>query len=137
MSIEGLLFGLALATGVVVLIALPLLRREAPSSEQSDALIDKQRERLLLFYERILRNVRDLDEDFALGKIEASEYQRDREGMMERGVQILKALETLPEHEMIPETPVEDSAVDRAIDDAIETAIQSYRSSARNDRVRE
>lgn len=122
MSVEGLVFALVLIVGVIGLIALPAFSRP-----QADPLIDKQRERLQLYYERVLRNMRDLDEDHALGKLDDADYALERELLAQRGVQVLKALDTLPEHAMIADTPAETAAVDRAIDSAIEAAIQRYR----------
>ncbi|HVU12143.1 MAG TPA: hypothetical protein VHD90_12740 [Phototrophicaceae bacterium] len=126
MSIQGLLFALLLALFLLAWIILPLFQREAPPS-QEDPLLDKQRERLLVYYERVLRNIRDLDEDHALGKLDEAEYTRERTDWSERGVQVLQALDTLKEREVIAPTPAEDTAVDHAIDDAIEAAIRRYR----------
>ncbi|MBK9750178.1 MAG: hypothetical protein IPO91_25860 [Chloroflexi bacterium] len=122
MSIEGVVFGLFMIAVVALLIALPLFSRP-----QTDQLADKQRERLQLYYERVLRNLRDLDEDHALGKIEDDAYGAERALWVDRGVQVLKALDVPAERAMIAPTPADDVAVDRAIDDAIEAAIQRYR----------
>ena len=124
MSSEGILFALLLLALVVGLTAAPLFTR-APAPV--DALLDKQRARLQVYYERVLRNIRDLDEDYALGKIDESAYRTEREHWTERGVQVLKALDTLPQHRMIADSAAEDSAVDRAIDAAIEQAVEQYR----------
>lgn len=126
MSLPGLLFGLLLTAFVLLWILTPILQRQRASSSD-DPLLDKQRERLLVYYERVLRNIHDLDEDHALGKTEEAEYQREREEWAQRGAQVLQALDTLPTREVIAPTPAEDTAVDSAIDDAIETAIQRYR----------
>lgn len=125
MSVPGLIFALLLALVVVVWIALPLFERARRPPE--DALLTKQRERLLVYYERVLRNLRDLDEDHALGKLGEAEYTAEREAWAQRGVQVLQALDTLAERSMIAPTAAEDTAVDHAIDDAIEAQIQRYR----------
>jgi hypothetical protein len=125
MSIQGLLFALLLALFVIAWIVMPLLQRQG--KEADDPLLEKQRERLLYYYERVLRNIHDLDEDHALGKIDEGEYGREREEWAERGVQVLQALDTITEKEVIAETPADDASVDHAIDDAIEAAIQTYR----------
>jgi hypothetical protein len=129
MSIQGLLFAILLALFVIAWIVMPLLQRRGKSAD--DPLLEKQRERLLYYYERVLRNIHDLDEDHALGKIDEGEYGREREEWAERGVQVLQALDTITEKEVgfrIAETPADDDAsVDHAIDDAIEAAIQTYR----------
>ena len=93
MSIPGLLFALLLAS------LRPRLDRDAAAPARTakpsdDPLLEKQRERLLIYYERVLRNIRDLDEDHALGKIDEDEYTREREEWAQRGVQVLQALDT-------------------------------------------
>ncbi len=125
MSIGGLLLALLLTTVALVWIGFPLLRR-APSENEADLLAQKQRERLLVYYERVMTNVRDLDEDHATGKLAEDDYRADRERWVERGVQVLKALEGEPTLKPAPTAP-EDAAVDAAIDDAIEAAITAYR----------
>ena len=122
MSSEGVMFGLFMIVVVTLLVALPLFSRA-----QADPLADKQRERLQLYYERVLRNLRDLDEDHALGKIEEDAYAEERAVWVDRGVQVLKALDVPTERAMIAPTSADDVAVDQAIDDAIEAAIEKYR----------
>src|SRR5690606_5047570 len=116
MSTEGLIVGIFLTALVLIFIGMPLVRRE---KVQGDPLAEKQRERLLVYYERVLRNIRDLDEDHALGKIADAEYQRERELWAARGVQVLKALDTLSDQPMIAPTAADDSAIDLAIEAAV------------------
>lgn len=125
MSLPGLLFALLLTAFVLVWIVMPLLRREAKSDD--DQLLVKQRERLLVYYERVLRNIRDLDEDHTLGKLDEAQYATEREEWAQRGAQVLQALDTIADRTMIAVTPAEDAAVDRAIDDSIEAAVKRYR----------
>ncbi|MEP7290517.1 MAG: hypothetical protein ABI835_01985, partial [Chloroflexota bacterium] len=61
MSPQGALFALLLALFVIAWIVMPLLQRSAKT--EADPLLEKQRERLLVYYERVLRNIHDLDED--------------------------------------------------------------------------
>ena len=126
MSPAGLIFALLLTAFVLMWIVLPLVQRQ-PKTGDADPLIEKQRERLLIYYERVLRNIRDLDEDHALGKIDDADYERDREEWTQRGAQVLQALDTLPAREVIAPTAADDTAVDNAIDDAIEAAVRRYR----------
>src|SRR5690606_23510218 len=126
MSIAGLVFFLLLLSGVAVLVAMPLLRRESQTSAES-LHIQKQRERLLAYYERVLTNLRDLDEDHATGKMPDEDYVVEREDWMQRGIEVLKTLDTLDEHSVIPESIHDEAAVDEAIDDAIEAAIAARR----------
>ena len=128
MSIEGLIISFFLLFVVALLVISPLLRRTS-AVQVDDGRIDKQRERLLIYYERVLTNIRDLDEDHAMGKMGDTDYAPEREEWMQRGIQILKALDNLQDHSIIPAAVTDDAAVDEAIDDAIEAAIRSYRKS--------
>ncbi|MBZ0302034.1 MAG: hypothetical protein K8J31_19955 [Anaerolineae bacterium] len=126
MSIGGLLFFLLLLGGTALLVIYPLLRREARGTEDAQ-YIQKQRERLLVYYERVLTNLRDLDEDHATGKMPDTTYQAEREDWEQRGIQVLKTLDTLDDHSVIPTSVHDDAAVDEAIDQAIEAAIAARR----------
>lgn len=141
MSVGGLIGGLILLTIFLLVIALPLLNRSESASPDAE-LIDKQRERLNIYYERVLRNIRDLDEDHALGKINPQTYAADRERWSSRGIEALKALDQLDAPE--GETPrmirvsarrVDDAALDRAINDAIEAAVAQARREVEHDVV--
>lgn len=130
MSAEGLIAALVLTTTAVMIVALPLLMRGGGDDEA--ALARKQRERLAAYYERVLRNLRDLDEDHALGKLDDADYQQERAEWLQRGAHVLRALDALDHpneaaHLPLARTPADDAAVDRAIDEAVEAAIQAYR----------
>jgi hypothetical protein len=125
-SIEGLIASLVLIGLAALYIALPLLRSD--KRKMSDASLQKQSERLLVYYERVLTNLRDLDEDHLTGKITVDEYQAEREEWMQRGVQVLKALDHLAEQQIVSDTRLLDEAdIDQAVDDAIEAAIARRR----------
>lgn len=128
MSIEGLLISLVIVAATVLWIASPFWQRQAGAAA-SDALVQKQRERLLVYYERVLTNVRDLDEDYSTGKMQASDYETEREEWVQRGVQVLKALDELDHHHLIV-SDADQAALDHAIDDAIERAIATHRRTA-------
>jgi hypothetical protein len=123
MSPEGLVIALALLIIVGLCIGAPLLRRESPRLSD-DALAQKQRDRLLAYYERVLTNIRDLEEDHATGKLQTTEYEVEREAWVQRGIQILKALDNI---QAIP-AAADEAAVEETIDDEIEAAIAAYRS---------
>lgn len=75
MSTEGLLASLIVTVLVVVWVAMPLFRKDRGSA--SDVLlVQKQRERLLVYYERVLTNIRDLDEDHSTGKMSTEDYEK-------------------------------------------------------------
>ena len=123
MSPEGVFIALVLFAGALIWVVSPLVRR---TRGEGDALAQKRRERLLVYYERVLTNLRDLDEDFATGKIAEPEYQDERETWVQRGTQVLRAMDAL-EAEGQPLAAADDEAIDREIDSAIEAAVASYR----------
>lgn len=124
MSVEGLLISIILTAIIAGLVAAPLLRR-SNSQIAEDVLAQKQRERLLVYYERVLTNIRDLDEDHATGKMLDADYASEREEWVQRGIQVLKALDQLGDQSPAPATDA--AGVDASIDDAIEAAIQTFK----------
>ena len=132
MSIAGLVTFLILIALTSLFIAMPLLRKG--SADTGDTLhIQMQKERLLVYYERVLTNVRDLDEDHATGKMPDADYAAEREDWMLRGVQVLRTLDALEDHSVIPDAMQTDEAsVDEAIDDAIEATIAARRKAAKS-----
>jgi hypothetical protein len=128
MSAAGLVFGLLVIIAAIIWIGTPFLRRDQ-KQKNDDALLQKQRERLLLIYERVLTNIRDLDEDHSTGKMQTTDYEIEREAGVQRGIQVLKALDRLDDHEPITDS-VDDEVIDHAIDDEIEQAIAAYRTKA-------
>ena len=125
MSVEGLMAASVLLAIVALIVVAPLLRRD--SDHADDARLQKQRERLLVYYERVLTKIRDLDEDHATGKMLDVDYGQEREEWVQRGIHVLRALDNLHAQNIIPEAITDDAAVDEAIDDAIEAAIKAYR----------
>lgn len=109
------LIGAALVIGWIIL---PLIGGAGKAKIDS---VTAQRERLQAAYAQTLRNIRDLDEDHATGKIVTETYQIEREAWVQRGVALLKALDTLENDGAVSET---------AADDAIEAAIAAYRQKA-------
>ncbi|MDL1901495.1 hypothetical protein FBR02_12055 [Anaerolineae bacterium CFX9] len=132
MSAAGLLFAFVLASLTLLVILAPLLISQRRAGAEA-ALTELQRERLQVYYERVLRNIRDLDDDHAVGKVNPEDYAREREYWAVRGVQALKALDALaaqtPDKPVIARTTPDSGAVDHAIDDAIEAAVRAARQS--------
>lgn len=132
MSAAGLLFAFVLASLTLLVIVAPLLIQQRRTADTE--LTQLQRERLQVYYERVLRNIRDLDDDHTVGKVNPDDYAREREYWAARGVQALKALDALdadtPENPIpIARTSADSGAVDHAIDDAIEAAVRTARDS--------
>lgn len=115
----------------VVWLALPFLRRGATLRAQ-EVTRQKEREALLTTYERILTTLRDLDEDYSLGKLPPEGYQVERERWAAQGAAVLEALEhaggrkptyAQPAHKATVSTQADAEAL---LDDAIEKAIANY-----------
>ncbi|MCS6837075.1 MAG: hypothetical protein NZ750_13785 [Anaerolineae bacterium] len=123
MSVFGLLIGLALLVALVLALAWPFF---VPPQPSLDDQLERQRQRAQAYYERILTNIRDLDEDFQTGKIDQAEYQAEREVWAARGVVVLGLLDDLSRRQAFT-----DLGADAAhIDAAIEAAVQARRQEA-------
>lgn len=92
MSIEGLIITILILGITAYLLLLPFIRREHSLSGTALAKF-KDQEALLTAYERILGAIRDLDEDFALGKLRSETYIVERQEYAAQGAAILQALE--------------------------------------------
>lgn len=127
MSIEGLGISLLiLGLGIAYLVQ-PFLRRSAVPKD-SAVLQQKEREMLLASYERILMTIRDIDEDYQLGKLPQDAYAGLREQWAEQGAAVLETLEKLNGHKPKEKIKVEKAVrdADAVLDDAIEQAITNY-----------
>ncbi len=126
MSLEGLVVSVTLLVIAVLWIAAPLLSRRLV---RSDDAAQKQRDRLLTSYERVLNNLRDLDEDFATGKLVAEDHDLEREQLVQRGIRILMELDKLDtasthaERASAPST----GKANQSVDQSIEEAVAAYR----------
>ena len=117
MSIVGLISAVMMLLLVVIFIAIPFLSQQRQSAR---AFSNKQRERALAYYERVLTNIRDLDDDLATDKIHQDEYDIERERWMERGVALLKMLDELDNtNPIITNENANDADIDHAIEQAI------------------
>ena len=128
MSVPGLFMGLVILIGILLFVLSPLAR-SADAGTPVDLLIEKQRERLLMVYERVLGNIRDLDEDLTTNKMSEADYTTERELWVQRGIQVLKSLDALKTKQILTTSSVAED-IDRAIDNRIEAAIAAYRAKA-------
>ncbi len=128
MSLPGLFMGLVILVGLLLFVVAPLLRPAEPGTPV-DVLVEKQRERLLMVYERVLGNIRDLDEDLTTNKMSETDYANEREVWVQRGIQVLKTLDALNSKQILTTSPVAED-IDRAIDIRIEAAVAAYRAKA-------
>lgn len=120
MSIVGLIITLALVLIAIVVVARPFLRL-APGRPEADASRQLQRERVESYYERVLTNIRDLDEDFQTGKIAETDYREDREVWVYRGMRLLRVADSLDGEQGLGAADADD------IDRAIEAAVRAVR----------
>ena len=120
MSILGLLLSMLLALIAVAIVAHPLLGA-ARSRQGAGSDDDAQRERVGNYYERVLTNIRDLDEDLATGKISEADHGREREVWVARGITLLRLQDQLDAQQSAAAPDSE------AIDRAIEVAVAAYR----------
>ena len=123
MSIAGLAIALFLVLVALIAVAYPFWR-PAGVKVEADANLRRQRERVRRYYERVLVNIRDLDEDYLTEKLSEADFQAEREVWVNRGVRLLKVQDNLDAQHSL----VDDGAVDaEEIDKAIETAVRAYR----------
>ncbi len=124
MSSGGLIIGIVLLLGGIVYLALPLVR-----GGKSGVNAQQERERLqmLAAYERALVIVRDLDEDYQVGKLSPDIYETERTRWTEHGAMLLEMLETASEGES-KKGSKRRKAADPVVteDDAVEQAIAAY-----------
>jgi len=125
MSIEALIASLIMIVVGVVLLALPLLRRSQLEQQRAR---ESERLRLIAAYERALMTVRDLDEDFHIGKLPETQYRAERAVWVERGAAVLELLEHGQDvgHRKLRQrpAPVKEQVVE--VDDPVERAIAAY-----------
>jgi hypothetical protein len=92
MSAEGIIAAALMLIVGVAWIMLPLIRRSARANDASSDLVREQLT-LATAYERALLAVRDLDEDYQMGKLSQEAYSAERAQWVERGGALLEALE--------------------------------------------
>jgi hypothetical protein len=93
MSGFGLLITAVLLVVALAWLALPWLRKSRAGSV--DPAQARERDALLTSYERILNTIRDLDEDFQVGKLSQAAYTAERARWAEQGAATLEALEKI------------------------------------------
>jgi hypothetical protein len=126
MSIEGIILSIVIFAIGIVWLAFPFVTKN-----QSHKQMAKQQDRqsLLNAYERLLARLRDLDEDYHLGKMPDADYQIERQQLTERGAALLAKIESTLVGTMPHATPTlleTETEADTELDAAIESAIANY-----------
>lgn len=123
MSIEGIVASIIIFVIGLVWVVYPLRRQ---SISHSHLMKQQERQSLLNAYERLLMRLRDLDEDYNLGKMPEADYQQERAQLMEKGAALLAKIEqSLDSIDNLNKTKASSDA-DAALDAAIEAAIADY-----------
>ncbi|MBX3066356.1 MAG: hypothetical protein KF726_25480 [Anaerolineae bacterium] len=127
MSFEGMGISLTLIILVVLWVAAPLL-----SGRHHKAVVSHDLS-LAATYERVLVAIRDLDEDYATGKIDAAAYGREREKWLERGIAVLRSLDAVGQLGDATNSVI---ATEETVEDVdqVEQALAAYRRSTRSAR---
>lgn len=124
MSIEGIL-----ASAIIFIIGVMWLAHPFRNQANIHSQLMKQQDRqsLLNAYERLLGRLRDLDEDFNLGKMPEADYQQERAQLAEKGAALLAKIEqSLGKIDGAQPTSKPSKDADAVLDAAIESAIASY-----------
>jgi hypothetical protein len=118
MSTAGIVAGIIITLAVALLTLWPLVAglRGPKHKYDTDTLESAQ-----VHYDRVLTNIRDLDEDYALGKVQADYYETERAKFVVEGVELLKQIDKLTPQSAVP------AAADNNLDDVIEAAIATKR----------
>ncbi len=124
MSLEGLILSLVLFVLVLAFIGAPLLSRRTLNTVQA---AQRQRERVQVYYERVLHNLHDLDEDYATGKLDTNDYTAERALWTQRGIAALKQIDTLDSAHLLTDASADTATIDRDIEQRIEASIAAYK----------
>lgn len=94
MESQTLILGIVIVALSVLVVALPFLSAGREKAAAASKL-NGELERLQMERETVYSTIRDLDFDFETGKLTEEDYHQQREQWVDRGVDVLKALDTL------------------------------------------
>lgn len=122
MDIGSIFLILAILIPVVIYIIRPLMERQVISPNMSDQNLST----LLAQRDQVVSAIKELDDDYNLGKIPSDIYPTQRQTLLQSGVEILQKIDTqgsLPSHTN-PEDRLEEAIISRreAFEDAIAPA---------------
>jgi len=119
-------FLIAFAAITLAAIVLPFWRASHSSAPDTTHSSAKHRAQLVAAYERALSTLRDLDEDYQMGKLAQADYETSRLRWTEQGVALLQAIEQHDSQQPQGRHANKQDKAQKALDDAIEQAIASY-----------
>jgi hypothetical protein len=133
----GLTLGSILLGAALAVIVLLYLARPFAMPEDEEARLDREEiDALLLRKESLLRDIRELDDDYESAKVAPELYQRTRPAMVKQAALIMKQLDDLGHAEAasVPadldaqiEAAVRRVRTPQAVDDQIEAAVRQAR----------
>lgn len=131
MESQTLILGIVIVALSLLVVALPFLSsgREKTVSSASSRL-NGELERLQMEREAAYSTIRDLDFDYETGKLTEEDYLQQRKQWVARGVDILKAIDTLQQATgdvVVERTGVNEVNDDDDLDAQIEAAIAARR----------
>jgi len=122
--LANLTVGSLLLGGALVLIVLLFLIRPFALPEDEEKRIDREEiDSLLLRKESLLRDIRELDDDYEAAKVAPELYMRTRPQMVKQAAILMKQLD---DHGYV-ETSAAPPAIDPSVDAQIEAAVRRAR----------
>lgn len=119
---------LSLLLSLLVLVAaIYFVFRPVPAIKQVSVTGDHDRSALLAERERLLRALRELDFDYALGKVPEEDYPALRAELLRRGGEVVRKLEAM-KVAVAPIAPEQPASASVLSDDEIEMLIAQRRS---------
>jgi hypothetical protein len=105
MDLGTVLIILALGIFTAIFIAQPLMGNRGLVAVEGE----RQLSELLAERDRVLTTLQDLDMDFAIGKVLEEDYRAQRDTMVTRGAEVLRAIDELSDvdGEAMPDTDLE------------------------------
>lgn len=122
MTVESFIICVVMGVVTLAVLAAPFWRGSRVSAAQMT--YQRQRDTLLVYYQQATASLRDLDDDLQAGRLSEPDYAADRECWMQRGVQILRALDELDRSN--PALATATHAPTDAVEQNIEDAVRRY-----------
>ncbi len=91
MAVESLILGAIIAALTVLIVFWPFMMAQAKDKRSNNSELEV----LVEQRDAIYTAIRDLDFDYETGKLEDDDYHLQRETWVQRGVEVLKALDVL------------------------------------------
>ncbi|GAB4568912.1 MAG: hypothetical protein Kow0077_00540 [Anaerolineae bacterium] len=94
MESQSLILGVVIVALTLLVVAWPFITSGREKARENGQL-SSELEQLLFEREAILDAIRNLDFDYETGKLTEEDYQLERESWVQRGVEVLKAIDVL------------------------------------------